>query len=403
MKYIVILGDGMADYPLAELGGRTPLQYAKKPNIDKLAKSAEVGLVKTVPEGFPPGSDVANLSVMGYDPQKYYTGRSPLEAVSLGVELGPDDVAFRCNLVTLSKEKVYEEKTMVDYSSQEISSEESAQLMKSIEQELGGGEFKFYPGISYRHLMVWKGGPLDGDLTPPHDISDRKITDFLPKGTGSDVLLTLMKKSYDILNVHPVNQVRKVKGLRPAVSIWLWGQGKKPDLTGFEEKFNLVGSMVSAVDLTKGLGKCAGLNVVKVPGATGNIHTNFLGKAEAALAELKKGQDFVYVHVEAPDEAGHQGNINDKVKAIEEIDEKVLGTILNGLDQIKDDYRIMILPDHPTPVSIKTHTGEIVPYLIFDSRYSKESGILCYDEDSARQSGILIEPGHELMNRFING
>ncbi|MGI6066088.1 MAG: cofactor-independent phosphoglycerate mutase [Bacillota bacterium] len=403
MKFVVLLGDGMADYPLKQLGERTPLAYAQKPNMDKLAKVSTLGMVRTIPDGFPPGSDVANLSVLGYEPEKYYTGRSPLEAVSLGVELGENDVALRCNLVTLSAEPDYQDKTMVDYSSEEITSDEAAQLIKAIDDELGSPEFHFYPGVSYRHCLVWKNGLLDLDLTPPHDISDQKITRHLPKGKGAEIIFDLMKRSTSILENHPVNISRQQKGLRPATSIWLWGQGKKPALTLFKDRFSVEGSVVCAVDLIKGLGICAGLEIINVPGVTGNIHTNFQGKADAAVQALKNGKDFVYVHVEAPDEAGHQGNINDKVKAIEIIDEKVLGTILTGLESLNDDYRLMVLPDHPTPISIKTHTAEIVPFMIYDSRFRVTSSATSYDEDNARATGVFVESGPELMARLIKG
>lgn len=403
MKYIVILGDGMADYPIKELNNKTPLQYAYKPNMDRLAEKSEIGLVKTIPDGFPPGSDVANLSVMGYDPKRFYTGRSPLEAVSLGVQLGELDVAFRCNLVTLSDEKRYNQKTMIDYSSQEITTEESQELMKSVNKKLGSDKFHFYPGISYRHLMVWINGLADLNLIPPHDITDKKIENYLPQGEGSALLLNIMEESAGILSNHPVNEFRKARGLRPATSIWLWGQGKKPSLSSFYQEFGVKGSVVSAVDLVKGIGICAGLDVVNVPGATGNIHTNYQGKAEAVLKELIKGKDYVYLHIEAPDEAGHQGNLKDKVKAIEEIDDKVLGTILRGMDSINDDYRIMILPDHPTPLSIKTHTAEAVPFMICDSRFSHSSSQRSYDEKSAQNSGVYVENGFQLMCRFLKG
>ncbi|MDA8213071.1 MAG: cofactor-independent phosphoglycerate mutase [Clostridia bacterium] len=400
MKYVVILGDGMADYKLKELGDKTPLQYARKPNLDRLAQSGILGMVRTVPEGLSPGSDVANLSVMGYNPELYYTGRSPLEAVSMGVNLGDEDVAFRCNLVTLSDEPDYEQKTMLDYSSDEISSAEAALLMHEVNQRLGTEIFKFYPGVSYRHLLVWHQGPTDFKLTPPHDISDRKITDYLPRGESGEVLLNLMKASSRFLAGHPVNKDRVARGLRPANSLWIWGQGKKPALPGFLEKYGLTGSVISAVDLTKGLGLCAGLEVVEVPGATGNINTNFRGKALAALEELKKGKDFVYIHIEAPDEAGHRGELDNKVKAIEEIDAKVVAEVLNGLEEF-DDYRVMILPDHPTPLSLRTHVPDEVPFLIYQKSCPQQSSVSGYDEDSARSTGLLVERGYELMDRFI--
>ncbi len=401
MKYVVILGDGMADYRVAELGDKTPLQYARKPNIDRLAKQSRVGLVRTVPEGMPPGSDVANLSVLGYDPRLYYTGRSPLEAVSMGIQLGDTDVAFRCNLVTLSDEPVYADKTMIDYSSDEITTQEAAILLHEVNSRLGTDILKFYAGVSYRHLLVWQGGPVEFDLTPPHDISDLKITDYLPTGTQSELLIQFMRESHNFLKDHPVNRNREARGLRPANSLWIWGQGKRPLIPKFQEKYGLDGSVISAVDLTKGLGLCAGLEVVEVPGATGNIHTNFLGKAKAALEELRRGNDFVYVHIEAPDEAGHRGELDNKVKAIEEIDAQVLGPILAGLEGM-GEYRIMILPDHPTPLSIRTHVSNEVPFLMYQNTQPFPSTVEAYDEDTAKSTGLVIEKGHELMDWFIS-
>ncbi len=391
----------MADYPRRELGDKTPLQYANTPNMDKLASRGETGLVKTIPDGFPPGSDVANLSVLGYAPEKYYTGRSPLEAISMGVELEKDDVAFRCNLVTLSGEEDYPLKIMEDYSAGEISSEEARELIYEVEKHLGGGKRHFYPGISYRHLMVWRGGPEKTTLTPPHDITGRPVAKFLPSGEGSDVLLELMRQSHVILPEHPINRARVERGLRPGNSIWLWGQGKKPALPLFKELYGLEGAVVSAVDLIMGIGICAGLQVLKVKGATGNIHTNFRGKAEAALAALRDGASFVYVHVEAPDEAGHQGDSETKVKAIEEIDDKVLGTLLNGLSDF-EEYRIMLLPDHPTPLSIRTHTSEPVPYVIMDSKSKPSVTGASYDESTALSMGIVVPDGPSLMHRFLS-
>ncbi len=402
MKYLVILGDGMADYPVTKLDGKTPLQCSRKPNIDRLARTGESGLARTVPPGLPPGSDVANLSVMGYDPQVYYTGRSPLEAVSIGVDLACDDIAFRCNLVTLSPEPEYEDKSMVDYSSDEITTPESSRLIAAIASNLNSDSFSFYPGISYRHLMVWHQGPADSKLTPPHDISDKKIKPYLPGGNGSPVLLDLMKRSRAILEDHPVNRDRIGRGLRPATSVWLWGQGKKPSIPSFYEKYKLHGSVISAVDLAKGLGICAGLKVIDVPGATGNVHTNFKGKAEAALQAFKEGQDVDYLHLEAPDEAGHRGEVDNKIKSIEKIDSEVLGTILAGLPEITPEYKIMILPDHPTPLSLKTHVADPVPYIIYQSNRPKDSGIDNYNEETVRQCGIYLEKGYTLMDRVIN-
>ena len=399
MKYLVVLGDGMADYPRPELDNQTPLQYAVTPNMDLIAAQGKTGMVQTVPAGYPPGSDVANLSVMGYAPEKYYTGRSPLEAVSMGVELAEQDVAFRCNLVTLSGDAGYENKTMEDYSAGEITSEEAAELIAAVNQKLASSERRFYPGISYRHLMVWPQGPLEIILTPPHDISGRTRSEYLPNGEGRETILEMMRASYHLLKDHPVNRARAQRGLRPANSVWLWGQGKKPALPLFKELYGLQGAVISAVDLIMGIGICAGLEVIKVPGATGNIHTNFRGKAEAALNALRDGADFVYVHIEAPDEAGHQGETETKVKAIEEIDRLVLAPLLQNLPEI-GDYKILLLPDHPTPLSIKTHTAEPVPFALMDSR-AATAGNKSYNEQAAAAAGVVIPNGPALMKLFI--
>jgi len=401
MKYIVILGDGMADWPVEELGNSTPLDKANKPNIDYLSKRATLGMVKTVPDGMPAGSDVANLAVFGFDPRIYYTGRSPLEAISMGIELTNTDTALRCNLVTLSDADQYENRRMLDYSSGEITTEESNILMKDIAKALNNGFISFYPGISYRHCLIWKNGPLDIELTPPHDISDKVIGEYLPKGPQNNVALELMQKSVEILKNHPVNQRRIDRGLNPATSIWLWGQGKKPSVPLFIEKYGLCGSVISAVDLIKGIGMVSGMKAVNVEGATGNIHTNFRGKAEAALKELKDGRDFVYIHVEAPDECGHQGQLKEKIRAIELIDSKIVGPLIKGLEKL-DDYRIMILPDHATPVSIRTHCADPVPFLIYDSQKTTViNEDITYTENSCRNTGTFIEEGHKLMDMFL--
>lgn len=400
MKYIVVLGDGMADYRIAQLGNRTPLQCANKPQIDFLAANGEIGMVKTIPEGIPPGSDAANLSVMGYDPKKYYTGRSPLEAVSMGVELSATDLAFRCNLVNLNVDGSYESAAMIDYSSDEISTVEAAELIAEINKYLSNDDIIFYPGISYRHCMVWHNGTGLREMTPPHDILEKNISGYLPTGDFSEMFLSFQKKSYEILRDHPVNQARTARGLRPANSIWLWGEGKKPAIPKFIDKYGVTGSVVSAVDLIKGIGLCAGLDSIDVEGATGNINTNFRGKAEAALKELEKGQDFVYVHIEAPDECGHRFEIENKVKSIEYIDKLVVRTLLEGLASY-DDYSIMVLPDHPTPLSLRTHTSEPVPYIIYRKSCEKPSGVVGYDEFQARRTGIFIEDGYTLMDRFL--
>lgn len=401
MKYVVVLGDGMADYRMPQLGNRTPLQCAKKPNIDYLAANGETGMVRTIPEGIPPGSDAANLSVMGYDPEKFYTGRSPLEAVSMGVKLSDTDLAFRCNLVNLAVEGDYESAIMIDYSSDEISTAESSELIKEINRYFSNDDIIFYPGISYRHCMVWHRGSGSRKMTPPHDILEKRITPYLPTGDSSGMLLDMQKKSYEILKDHPVNKARIARGLRPANSIWLWGEGRRPAIPRFIDKYGLKGSVVSAVDLIKGIGICAGLESIDVEGATGNINTNFRGKAEAALKELHSGKDFVYVHVEAPDECGHRFEVENKVRSIELIDSEIVGVLLDGMKDF-DDYGIMVLPDHPTPLPLRTHTPEPVPYVIYRKSSEKPSGVAGYDEFQAQKTGIFIEKGYTLMDRFLS-
>ena len=401
MKYIVVLGDGMADYPVDELGGKTPLECAQKPNIDYLASHGEVGLVKNVPENLAPGSDVANLAAMGYDPQKYYSGRSPLEAVSVGVDMKDTDIIFRCNLVTVTDEEKYENKKIIDHSADEITTEEARELIESVNKAFANDKFTFYPGVSYRHIMVWDKGPYDFTLTPPHDILERKVADYMPKGEGSEYIYDMMVKSYDILNNHPVNTAREKRGLKKANSIWIWGEGKKPLLSDFKEKYGLKGAVISAVDLIKGIGMCAGLDVIEVEGATGNINTNFDGKAKACLKALDDGCDYVYIHMEAPDECGHRHEVENKVKSIELIDEKVVGRIRKVLDEKGTDYRMLVLPDHPTPLCLRTHTRDAVPYIIYDST-KDVSGVKTYTEETAKESGIVINEGYKLITRFIN-
>ncbi len=402
MKYIVILGDGMADYPVEAFDGKTILEVADKPTIDYMAQHGEMGMVKTVQEGMKPGSDVANLSVMGYDTKKCYSGRSPLEAASIGVEMKDDDVTFRTNLVTLSDEENYEDKTMLDYSAGEISTEEAKELIEAVAKELNTDKIKFYPGISYRHLCVWNGGSTNVELTPPHDISDKKIGDHLPKGDGADVFLDMMKKSEKILREHPVNKKRVSEGKNPATSIWPWGEGTKPQLDNFEEKFGLKGSVISAVDLIKGIAKCAGMNSIDVEGATGNCETNWDGKAQAALDAILGDSDFVYVHMEAPDEMGHQGAPEKKKFAVETIDKKVVKFLKDELEKRGIDYRMMILPDHPTPIKLKTHVSDPVPYIIYDSTKETDTNKdLTYTEENGKKTGIYIEQGYTLMNRFL--
>lgn len=401
MKHVIFLGDGMADYPLECFDNKTPLDVAKKPNIDELCAQGEIGLVKTVDEKMSPGSDVANLSVLGYDPTIYYTGRSPLEALSIGVTLLDSDVTFRANLVTLSSEENFEDKTMVDYSSGEITTKEAHALIDYIKENLKPDKISFYGGTSYRHLMVWDGGSTNVTLTPPHDISDRKITEYLPKGDGSDIILDIMKKSYDLLKNHPINQDRIKRGLNPASSLWIWGEGTKPMLSEFKEKYGVSATMISAVDLLKGIGAGTKMDVLEVEGATGTVETNFDGKAQAAINALKDGTEFVYIHMEAPDECGHHGDLEGKIKSIELIDEKVVGPVVAYLKSTNEPFRVLITPDHPTPIALKTHVRDAVPYVLYDSENQNGCG-LTYNETNAKSTDIYIEPGYKLMEKFLN-
>ncbi len=402
MKYIVVLGDGMGDYPIEQLNNKTPLQYAHKPSMDYLAERGIIGTARTIPEGMPPGSDTANLSVLGYDPEEYYSGRSPFEAVGMGVPMGGDDVSFRCNLVTLSEDGPYEEKTLVDYSAGEISTDEADVLMREIDNQLATEEISFYSGMNYRHLMIWKEGPYNWKLTPPHDIIGQNITGYLPRGNSAEIIKRMMIRSHEILKGHPINHKRINKGLNPANSIWIWGEGKKPLLPAFNIKYGLKGSVITAVDLVKGIAICVGMEFVKVPGVTGNINTNFTGKAEYALEALKKGQDFVYIHIEAPDECGHRNEVGNKIKAIELIDKLIVKVIIKGLEEADMDYRIMILPDHYTPLSLRTHTVDPVPFLIYQRNDERSNAYKTYDEFTARQSGLHISEGHKLMDFFLS-
>lgn len=402
MKYLVVLCDGMADYPVEELGNKTPMQAAHKPNMDMLAKDSEVGLVKTVADGLKPGSDVANLSVLGYDPAVYYSGRSPLEAGSIGIDMEPTDVSFRCNLVTLSDEENFEDKTIIDYCAGDISSAEAKQLIDYLKGYFDNDRFCLYAGVSYRHCLIWHNGTLDvGTLTPPHDITGKKIAKYIPTAENARPLLEMMKKSCELLANHPINIERVKKGLNPANAVWFWGEGVRKPLASFKDKFGLNASMISAVDLLKGIGKFSGMHVVNVEGATGYLDTNFEGKAEAAAKEFAAGSDFVYVHIEAPDECGHRHEIQNKVKAIELIDQKVLAPLIEVL-KAYGEYRIMILPDHPTPLALRTHTNDPVPYLIYDSRVRK-NGVDCFCEKTAKQTGIYVPTGHTLIDKFIKG
>ncbi len=403
MKYVVIVGDGMADYPVESLGGKTPLMVAATPHMDWMANQGEIGLARTIPDGFNPGSEIANLSIFGYDPIRYYTGRGPLEAASLGVKLAADDIAFRCNLVTLEFQgnKI----VMEDFSAGHITNEEARRVIIDLNRELATNEIRFYAGVSYRHLMVLRNGAAKFsnmeklEIPPPHDIIGKEISSFLPR--MKEPVLTLMKESQRLLKNHPVNHVREAKGLPPANSIWLWGQGRSPQMITLKERFGMDGYVISAVHLIKGIGILAGLEVLEVPGITGYFDTNYDGKAQYTLKGLRE-KDFVYVHVEAPDEAGHMGNLRLKVEAIEAFDEKIVGAILNGMKEFKR-YKVLVIPDHPTPLSVRTHTADPVPFVIYSNEDGGASGHgKTFDEVSAGQSGIFIEKGFELIERFLN-
>lgn len=398
MKYIVVLGDGMADRPIDALGGKTPLAAAETPAMDSLARKSEIGMVKTVPEGMSPGSDTANLSVLGYDPKVYYSGRSPLEALNIGVRMEQGDIAIRANLVTLSEEEeTYEEKHILDHSADEISTEEAEVLLQAVKKELENGMFQFYTGTSYRHCLIWKKGMVV-PLTPPHDIRGKKIGEYL---TDEALLLAMQKKSYEILKNHPVNLERKKKGLNPANSLWFWGAGTKPALSSFEEKFHKKGVMISAVDLLKGIAVGTEMGNIAVEGANGGLHTNYEGKAAAAVsALLKDGYDFAYIHVEAPDEMGHQGSLEKKLQAIEYLDTRVIQRVKDSMEESGEAYRMLILPDHPTPVSVETHTADPVPYLLYDSRKQEERDCV-YNEAEALRQGNLIQEGYRLIEKLF--
>lgn len=401
MKYLVVLCDGMADYPIEELGGKTPLEAADTPNMDRLAKDSTVGLVKTVQDGMKPGSDVANLSVLGYDPKIYYTGRSPLEAGSIGIDMLPTDVSLRCNFVTLSDEPAYEDKTMVDYCAGDISTDEARVLIQAVQEALGSETFRYYTGVAYRHCLIWDHGTTDlGGLTPPHDITGKPIKTYLPlcHSENAAPLQDMMVRSYDLLKDHPINQARVKAGKNPANSIWLWGEGVRANLDPFYEKYGLHGSMISAVDLLKGIGKFAGMEVVQVEGATGYIDTNFTGKAEAAIHEFERGQDFVYVHVEAPDECGHRAETQNKVKAISLIDHLILGPVTEALEQM-DDYKVLVMPDHATPLSLRTHTNDPIPFMIYNST-KPQNGPNSFSEATAKSTGLYVDEGFRIMQEF---
>lgn len=401
MKYLVLLTDGAADYPIAEIGGKTPYAVANKPTIDLLAKNSLVGTVSNVPEGMVPESDTANLAVMSYDPKQYSKGRSPLEAMSLGLDMQPCDTAYRCNVVTIGnpgdEEVPYEDKIMIDHGADEITTPESDQLIKTIEKELGNELRHFFTGVSYRHCLIWKDAPEFKDFMRPHDILGQCVKDYLP----AEPFLSIQKKSYEILSLHPVNLDRIKRGLRPANSCWFWSPGKKPALPSFKEKWGLDASVISAVDLIKGIAICAGMRSVDVEGATGNISTNFAGKGQAAIEEFKNGADYVYIHVEAPDECGHRAELDNKILSIEKIDAEILAPVYKYLSESGEDFKIMVLPDHPTPICKRTHTMDAVPFMVYDSKKA-ENGVDCFCEDSAAKTGLYISKGENLMELFIN-
>lgn len=398
MKYIIILGDGMADEPLEVLGGKTPLEYASTPVMDHLASCGEIGMVRTVPSSMKPGSDVANLAVLGYDPERNYSGRSPLEALSVGVAMEDTDIIFRCNLVTLTEAEPYAEKTILDHSSGEISTRDADILMDAIREHFNSEEIQFYTGTSYRHITVWKNGSVQ-DLIPPHDHLGQAIGPFLPE---NPLLRRMMEESFDILNNHPLNAERAKQGKNKANSLWFWGAGTKPGLGSFKEKTGLNGVMISAVDLLKGIAVGAGMKVVNVPGATGSLDTNYEGKADAAVkALLEDGMDFAYIHVEGPDEMGHQGIVADKVRSIEYLDSRLIARVKKAMDESGEAYRMLVLPDHPTPLRCRTHTGDPVPYVIFDSTRQMRK-LSRYSEAEAAASGNYVEKGYTLMDHFLN-
>lgn len=401
MKYAVILGDGMADWPLDELGGKTPLEVANHPSMDKLAQLGRFGLVQTVPSGMKPGSDTANLSVFGYDPMKYYSGRSPLEAASLGIALVDTDVTYRCNLVTLSGEPRLEYTTMVDYSAGEISTEEAGELIRYLDRELSSEGVRLYPGFSYRHCLVLNHAETGAELTPPHDFTGKSVAGRLPSGTNTELLMRWMERAYALLQEHPVNRARVAAGKNPANAIWFWGEGRKPALTPFFEKTGLQGAVISAVDLIQGIGRCVEMDVIKVEGATGTYETNFVGKASAAIQALKNGADFVYIHIEAPDECGHHGQIQEKIYSIEQIDSQILTPVWTYLESSGEDYAILVLPDHPTPIPIRTHSAEPVPFALYHKGNSAGKA-LRYTERDAKETGVLLPEGHRLIDELRN-
>jgi 2,3-bisphosphoglycerate-independent phosphoglycerate mutase len=399
VKYIILQGDGMADFPLEVLGGKTPLEAARTPNMDWLAQRGVYGLAHVIPDGFPPGSDVGNMSIMGYNPALYHTGRSPLEAASMGVSLGPKDIAFRCNLVTLGGNG--DETVMEDFTSGHITTEEAAQIIGDLGRMLTGDGIEFFPGVSYRHLMVWRNGQEKMATTPPHDITDQKINAYLPTGDGAERLLKLMQGSQPILARHPVNAKRRAEGKREATTIWLWGQGRAPQLPPLTERFGITGGVISAVDIIHGLGVYAGLQRIEVPGITGFLDTNYIGKGEYGVRSLEKN-DLVFIHVEATDEAGHMGDVNAKIQALEDFDEKVVGTVLKGMAG-RQDFRVLLMPDHPTAIALKTHVAAPVPFVLYSAQDSRDNGRVGYNENDAANTGIVAKQAFRLMEALIEG
>lgn len=399
MKYIIVLGDGMADEPIDMLGGKTPLEYASTPTLDALAPQSEIALVHTIPDGMKPGSDTANLAVMGYNPRKYYSGRSPLEALSIGVDMKPTDIALRTNIVTLSDEEgiPFEQRTIVDHSSGEISTEDAAVLIDAVKAAFENDTYHFYVGTSYRHLLIWDHGEVI-ELAQPHDHLGEVIAPYLP---SDPVLRDMMIRSYDILNNHPINIERAKQGLNKANCLWFWGAGTRPALFSFEEKTGKSGVMISAVDLLKGIAVGAGMDVIEVEGATGSLNTNYEGKAMAAVNALLGGKDFAYIHVEAPDEMGHQGNVDHKVQSIEHLDSRVIRVIIDEMNKAGEDFRLLVMPDHPTPIRCRTHTSDSIPYLLYDSTKPVNGGCTLYNEAQAKATGKLIEHGYELIDRLL--
>lgn len=401
MRYLVMLGDGMADYPIAELGDKTPLEKADKPMMDELCKNGELGLVRTLYEGMPTGSDIANLSVLGYDPKKYYTGRSPIEALGLGIKLDEEDTVFRLNLVSISTDGEFEDKIMLDHSSDKITNEEAYELLDALRGEFETSQIKIHNGVSYRHILIWKGIDYGYTMMPPHDILEKGIREYLPGGVFGPEVLSMMKKSYEILMAHPVNISRMERGLKPANCMWLWGEGTKPGMDSFEGKYGISGAVITAVPLIQGLAAGMGLRSIEVDGATGDYYTNYEGKAKAACDALDDGAEFVFIHVEAPDECGHDADCELKIKSIERIDSEILTTVKQKLDALGEDYKILVMPDHATPIALRTHAIDPIPYLIYTKGKENAGSDLCYSEKNAAKTGKMIEKGHDLMSQFL--